>query len=175
MKMNLVKTGLILLMMAGVAGCSKNGDTFGSGGTGAGGMNGVNGMNGEAGGMIDEHTISYFNSNIADTVLFPVDQAVLTPEAMAILNTQAGWLNQNQAIQILIEGHADEQGTREYNIALGGRRAEAVRAYLISQGVLDSRIRIRSYGKERPLAICSDETCWSRNRRAVTVVTGGIS
>jgi peptidoglycan-associated lipoprotein len=169
--MKLVTTGLMVAMLALGAGCSKNGGgLFGGGGSGDG-----SGLNGGVGGTIDERSISFFNQNIGDTVLFPVDQSTLTPEALTILAGQASWLNQNPEIQILIEGHADEQGTREYNIALGGRRAEAVRGYLISQGVLDARIRIRSYGKERPLAICSDETCWSKNRRAVTVVTGGIS
>ncbi len=169
--MKRIATGLLIVALLGTTACSKNGGgLFGGGGAADG-----SGLNGGAGGAIDERSISFFNQSIGDTVLFPVDQSTLTPEALAILNGQAGWLNQNVEIQILIEGHADEQGTREYNIALGGRRAEAVRSYLISQGVLDSRIRIRSYGKERPLAICSTEECWSKNRRAVTVVTGGIS
>lgn len=169
--MRLVTTGLLVLTLMLATACSKNGDgLFGGGGSDDG-----SGLNGGAGGAIDERSISFFNQNVGDTVLFPVDQSTLTPDALAILNGQAGWLNQNPEIQILIEGHADEQGTREYNIALGGRRAEAVRAYLISQGVLDARIRIRSYGKQRPLAVCSTEECWSKNRRAVTVVTGGIS
>ena len=168
--MKRIATGLLIVALLGTSACSKNGGgLFGGGGSADGsGLNGV-------GGAIDERSISFFNQNIGDTVLFPVDQSTLTPEGLAILNGQAGWLNQNVEIQILIEGHADEQGTREYNIALGGRRAETVRSYLISQGVLDSRIRIRSYGKQRPLAVCSTEECWSKNRRAVTVVTGGIS
>lgn len=173
--MKLLTVGLLALALAGTGACSKNGGMFGSGGSGADGANGAYGATGGVGGAIDERSISFFNQNIGDTVLFPVDQSTLTPEAMAILNGQAGWLSQNPEIMILIEGHADEQGTREYNTALGGRRAETVRSYLISQGILDSRIRIRSYGKERPLAICSSEDCWAKNRRAVTVVTGGIS
>ncbi len=168
--MKLVTAAVLVLALIGGAGCSKNGGGL----FGGGGADG-SGLNGGVGGAIDERSISFFNQNIGDTVLFPVDQSTLTPEALVILNGQASWLNQNPEIQILIEGHADEQGTREYNIALGGRRAEATRSYLISQGVLDGRIRIRSYGKERPLAICSDENCWSKNRRTVTVVTGGIS
>ncbi len=148
------------------AACSNTGGLFGGNGDGTD----VNGLNG---GPIDESSIAYFQQTIGDTVLFQVDQHTLTPEAIAILNQQAAWLNANPTATVLIEGHADEQGTRDYNTALGGRRANAVSAYLVSQGVADNRIQIISYGKERPLAVCSSETCWSQNRRAVTIVTSG--
>ena len=95
------------------------------------------------------------------------------PEAIGILNAQVGWLTQNPAAPILIEGHADERGTGEYNMALGSSRASAVRNYMVSQGIPDSRISIITYGRERPVATCDNESCWSQNRRAVTVVTGG--
>ena len=89
------------------------------------------------------------------------------------LDGQAGWLQTNNDYLAIIEGHADEQGTREYNLALGARRANAVREYLISKGVASGRIRTVSYGKERPIAVCSDESCYSQNRRAVTVISIG--
>ncbi|MBA4324974.1 MAG: peptidoglycan-associated lipoprotein, partial [Rhodobacter sp.] len=84
-----------------------------------------------------------------------------------------GWLNQNPGYAAIIEGHADEQGTREYNLALGARRAAAVQNFLISQGVAANRLRTISYGKERPIKVCSDEACWSQNRRSVTVLSAG--
>ena len=106
-------------------------------------------------------------------MLFAVDQSSLSAEAQATLDAQAQWLMTNSDYLAVIEGHADEQGTRDYNLALGARRANAVREYLISQGVPSNRLQTVSYGKERPLAICSDETCYSQNRRAVTVVSVG--
>lgn len=131
----------------------------GNGGAGVGGV-GVGALN----------SPEYFRSTIGDTVLFPLDQSTLTPEARQTLTGQAGWLNQNLGYATVIEGHADEQGTREYNIALGARRASSVQEYLISQGVAANRIRTVSYGKERPLAICSTEECYTKNRRAVTAI-----
>ncbi|MFT4012341.1 MAG: peptidoglycan-associated lipoprotein Pal [Paracoccus sp. (in: a-proteobacteria)] len=118
-------------------------------------------------------TAEYFKATVGDTVLFPVDQSTLTPEARATLANQAGWLSQNAGFSAVIEGHADEQGTREYNLALGARRANSVQEYLISQGIVAGRLKTVSYGKERPLAICSTEECYSKNRRAVTVVSPG--
>ncbi|QRZ13552.1 peptidoglycan-associated lipoprotein Pal [Paracoccus methylovorus] len=133
---------------------------------GAGGPGGV-GVNALPG------TAEYFKAAVGDTVLFPLDQSTLTPEARMILANQAGWLNQNQGFAAVIEGHADEQGTREYNLALGARRANSVQEYMISQGIAPGRLRTVSYGKERPLAICSTEECFTKNRRAVTVVSPG--
>jgi peptidoglycan-associated lipoprotein len=115
----------------------------------------------------------YFNETIGDRILFAVDQSTLGPEAQAVLDQQAVWLTQNADYRALIEGHADEQGTREYNLALGARRASAVQNYLISRGVAPGRLQTISYGKERPIQICSDETCYSQNRRSVTVITAG--
>lgn len=115
----------------------------------------------------------YFKTAVGDTVLFAVDQSTLSPEARTQLANQAGWLNQNQGFSAVIEGHADEQGTREYNLALGARRASSVQEYLISQGVAPGRLQKVSYGKERPLAICSTEECYSKNRRAVTALRSG--
>ena len=131
------------------------------------------GAGGGVGSAVLPGSAEYFKTSVGDTVLFPVDQSTLTPEARTILANQAGWLNQNAGFAAVIEGHADEQGTREYNLALGARRASSVQEYLISQGVAAGRLRTVSYGKERPLAICSDEECYSKNRRAVTALSGG--
>ena len=106
--------------------------------------------------------------------LFEVNKSSLQPETIATLQDQAVWLQQNSSIPVTIEGHADEQGTREYNLALGARRATSVRNYLVSQGISESRLSIVTYGKERPIEVCSMEKCWSKNRRSVTVVSGGL-
>jgi peptidoglycan-associated lipoprotein len=111
-----------------------------------------------------------FAVNVGDIVYFQVDSSSLTGEAQGTLRNQAHWLNQYPQYTIAIQGHADERGTREYNLALGAKRAMAVRAYLGSQGVNAARIRTISYGKERPVAVCDDISCWSQNRRAQTVL-----
>jgi peptidoglycan-associated lipoprotein len=112
-----------------------------------------------------------FVVNVGDRVFFETDSSDLTPQARATLDKQAQWLNNyNQYSQFTIEGHADERGTREYNLALGARRAQTVRDYLVSRGVAANRMRTISYGKERPVALCDDISCWSQNRRAVTVL-----
>jgi peptidoglycan-associated lipoprotein len=111
-----------------------------------------------------------FVVNVGDRVFFETDSTELTIVSRTTLDRQAQWLNQYSRYAITIEGHADERGTREYNIALGARRAETVRAYLVSRGVGANRFRTISYGKERPVAVCNDISCWSQNRRAVTVV-----
>jgi len=111
-----------------------------------------------------------FVVNVGDRVFFETDQTDLTPQARATLDKQAQWLSQYNRYTFTIEGHADERGTREYNIALGARRAQTVREYLISRGIDANRMRTISYGKERPVAVCNDISCWSQNRRAVTVL-----
>ncbi len=118
----------------------------------------------------DPASPAHFQTTVGDRVLFPVDQATLTDEAQGTLNGQAAWLNQNIRYGATIEGHADEQGTREYNLALGARRASAVQEYLISRGVAGTRLDTVTYGKERPLEVCSEEACYARNRRAVTAI-----
>ena len=120
--------------------------------------------------QISQSDIEYFQKLVGDTVLFTVDQSGLRPEAISILKAQADWLKEKKFLPITIEGHADEQGTREYNLALGARRATAVREFLIAKGIEEDRISIVTYGKERPLRVCSKEDCWSKNRRAITVV-----
>ena len=119
-------------------------------------------------------SVGYFNQTIGDRVLFLVDQSTLTPEATQILDAQANWLLEYTQYTATIEGHADEQGTREHNLALGARRASSVKNYLVSRGVADNRVETITYGKERPLEICSNEACWSKNRRAVTLVASGL-
>ena len=114
-----------------------------------------------------------FVLNVGDRVLFLVDQATLTPEAQAILLRQAAWLKRYPRVTVQIEGHADERGTREYNIALSARRAAAVKRFLVANGIDARRISTIGYGKERPIALCDAERCWAQNRRAVTVITSG--
>ena len=172
--MTLMPKALLLIAALGLAACN-NPDRFGA----AGGP----GANGGAGGFVDTTglgdpnnptSIAYFNQTVGDRVLFAVDQSTLSPEARGILQGQAQWLMSNADYAIIIEGHADEQGTREYNLALGARRAAAVQQFLGSQGVAAGRMKTISYGKERPVALCDQDSCWAQNRRAVTVLnTGG--
>jgi len=114
-----------------------------------------------------------FILNVGDRIHFIVDQSTLTPQAMDTLRKQVVWLRQYPNVTIQVEGHADERGTREYNIALSARRATATRRFLLSQGLQASRLSTIAYGKERPVALCDAENCWNQNRRAVTVITGG--
>ena len=169
------RTGAALLLVALLASaCSQMGDEpvpYGasggySGGDALGGAGGIGTGALPGGGTLP-------GTSISDRVLFSVDQSTLAPQAIGILDAQIGWLRSNPTLPILIEGHADERGTTEYNLALGSSRASAVRNYMVSQGVPDSRISIITYGRERPVATCADESCFAQNRRAVTVVTGG--
>jgi peptidoglycan-associated lipoprotein len=111
-----------------------------------------------------------FVVNVGDRVFFETDSSELTPQGRETLNKQAQWLNRYNRYAFTVEGHADERGTREYNIALGARRAQTAREYLVSHGVSAERINTISYGKERPVAVCNDISCWSQNRRAVNVL-----
>lgn len=127
------------------------------------------------GSLAGQASAEYFRTQVGDTVRFAANQTSLSPEARAILVKQAEWLNQNQNFSAVVQGHAEETGTREYNLALGARRASAVQEYLVSQGITSDRIRTVSFGKERPLEVCSDESCYAQNRRAVTVVSGNAA
>ena len=109
-------------------------------------------------------------AQVGDTVNFDFDSAELTVSARSTLNRQAAFLSLNPDLMIVIEGHADERGTREYNLALGDRRATAVRDYLVAKGIDPARVRTVSYGKERPAVAGSDEAAWAKNRRAATVL-----
>ena len=128
------------------------------------------GLNGGRGAPATPGSARDFSQNVGDIVYFSSDSSDLTPEAQQTLTKQAQWLRQYSQYTITIEGHADERGTREYNIALGARRAVAVRDFLARNGVTGQRIRHVSYGKERPVAVCNDISCWSQNRRAQTVL-----
>lgn len=137
--------------------------------------NGAGGANG-AGDASVPGSAQDFVVNVGDRVFFDSDSTELTPQSRATLDKQATWLSQYNRYSFTIEGHADERGTREYNIALGARRAQVTRDYLVARGVPAQRMRTISYGKERPVAVCNDISCWSQNRRAVTVLnTGGAS
>jgi peptidoglycan-associated lipoprotein len=147
------KFAAVILGMLAVAGCAKQADQSGALASAA-----------TPGSQQD------FVVNVGDRVFFETDSSELTDQARATLDKQAQWLSNYNRYAFTIEGHADERGTREYNIALGARRAETVRQYLVSRGVSAQRMRTISYGKERPVAVCNDISCWSQNRRAVTVL-----
>ena len=108
--------------------------------------------------------------NVGDRVFFDLDSSTLSADAQHTLDRQAAWLKQYSGVNVTVEGHCDERGTREYNLALGERRAAASKKYLVGVGIAASRISTISYGKERPAVIGSDESAWSQNRRAVTVL-----
>ena len=155
-----LRLALALAAVLTIAACSKADQTAGTE-FGAGGRGGAPGSTQD------------FAVNVGDRVFFESDQTDLTPTATATLDKQAQWLSRYPQYTFLIEGHADERGTREYNFSLGARRAQAVRDYLASRGIPASRIRTVSYGKERPVAVCNDISCWSQNRRGVTVLDSG--
>ena len=125
---------------------------------------------GSASAVTPSSSAQYLVQNVGDRVFFQTDQSNLDGSARATLRNQAQWLSQNSSVNLIIEGHADERGTREYNLALGARRANAVRDVLISEGVNGSRLQTISYGKERPVSLCSEEACWSKNRRSVATI-----
>lgn len=111
-----------------------------------------------------------FMSNAEDRVFFAYDSSALSHAAVEALYTQVNWLKKNDKVDVIVQGYCDERGTREYNLALGERRANAVKQYLVSQGIASSRISTISYGKERPAVLGSNEAAWAQNRRAITVV-----
>ena len=152
-----------------MAACSKNPDDA----NGLGG--GMGGLGGAGAGMATPGSQQDFISNVGDRVLFETDSTELTSVGQTTLDKQATWLQQYPRYTFTMEGHADERGTREYNFALGARRAETAKNYLLAKGIAASRMRTISYGKERPVAVCDDISCWSQNRRAVTVLSGGNS
>ena len=143
-----------------IAACSKADQTAGTDFGAAGGRGGAPGSTQD------------FAINVGDRVFFESDSTDLTPTAVSTLDKQAAWLSRYPRYTFLVEGHADERGTREYNFSLGARRSQVVREYLQSRGIAGSRMRGLSYGKERPVAVCNDISCWSQNRRAVTVLDG---
>ena len=161
--MKKLKNAVLLSALVSVSACSNSGNPFGGSSNDP-----IFGSN--MGDVSNPTSPAYFQEAIGDRVLFAIDQSSLGPEAMDLLNSQATWLMTNGDYKIIVEGHADEQGTRDYNVALGARRANSVKEYLNSLGVAATRIQTVSYGKERPIEICSKESCYSVNRRAVTVL-----
>ena len=151
------------VMAWSLAGCANQGPKPEDARFGPGGL-------GSARGNAKPGTAQDFSQNVGDLVYFSTDSTDLSPEAQQTLANQARWLQQYAQYTITIEGHADERGTREYNIGLGAKRAESVKHFLARNGVSAARIRTISYGKERPVAVCNDISCWSQNRRAVTVL-----
>jgi peptidoglycan-associated lipoprotein len=152
--LGLMRTAALIGLVLVLAACGRNGTGVGNLGPGGG----------------PPGSQQEFLVTVGDRVFFETDSSALTATAQATLDKQAAWLNKYTNYRILMEGHADERGTREYNIALGARRASVAVNYLISRGVAANRIQQKSFGKERPVAICDDISCWSQNRRAVTVV-----
>jgi peptidoglycan-associated lipoprotein len=151
-----VRLAAVLAVGLAISACAKNAEE---------------GAQANAAGMATPGSQQDFVVNVGDRVFFETDSTELTPQSRATLDKQAQWLTQYSNYgQFTVEGHADERGTREYNIALGARRAQTVRDYLASRGIQTSRMRTISYGKERPVAVCNDISCWSQNRRAVTVL-----
>lgn len=153
----IAKLAIVLLLAFGVAACSKNSKTSTLTG------------NAKPGSVED------FSINVGNRVLYTVNSSVLTSEGRSILDRQAQWLKLYSKYQVTVQGHADERGTREFNLALGARRATATRNYLISQGISASRMDTISFGKERPEATCNADSCWSQNRRTITALNGGSS
>ncbi|TFF23036.1 peptidoglycan-associated lipoprotein Pal [Jiella endophytica] len=151
-----------------IAGCASKKDGLPDSAAGLG-------LGGAGVGNVTPGSPQDFTVNVGDRIFFDTDSSSINAPSQQTLQRQAQWLNQNRQYAITIEGHADERGTREYNLALGARRAAATRDYLTQLGVPASRMRTISYGKERPVAVCDDISCWSQNRRAVTVLGGPSS
>jgi peptidoglycan-associated lipoprotein len=159
--LNLMRIALMGIALLGLGACANqetNPETA------------LNGQGRDGKGPVTPGTQRDFSLNVGDLVYFSSDSSDLTPEASAILQKQVQWLKQYPQYTIMVEGHADERGTREYNIALGARRSTTVRNFLSQNGINAARLRTISYGKERPVAVCDDISCWSQNRRAQTVL-----
>jgi peptidoglycan-associated lipoprotein len=155
---------LVFVAMLAVAGCASKKTPNNPADLGLG-----------AGGAATPGSAQDFTVNVGDRIFFDTDSSAIRADAQQTLQRQAQWLKKYGNYAITIEGHADERGTREYNIALGARRAAATRDYLSSLGIPASKMKTISYGKERPVAVCDDISCWSQNRRAVTVLGGAGS
>jgi len=151
---NHAKFAAVIMGALAIAGCAKQ----------------QNDQTGALAGIAAPGSQQDFVVNVGDRVFFETDSSELTPQGRETLNKEAQWLNRYNRYAFTIEGHADERGTREYNIALGARRAQTVREYLVSRGVMAQRMHTISYGKERPVAVCNDISCWSQNRRAVSAL-----
>lgn len=155
---------IALVAMLAVAGCANKQTPNNAADLGLGGAGGA--------GAATPGSSQDFTVNVGDRIFFDTDSTSIRADAQQTLDRQAQWLAKYPNYAITVEGHADERGTREYNLALGARRAAVTRDYLASRGVPSSRMKTISYGKERPVAVCDDISCWSQNRRAVTVLGG---
>ena len=153
----ITKLAIVLILAIGVAACSKNSKTANLTGNAKPG------------------TVEDFTINVGSRVLYTVNSSELNAQGRSILDRQVQWLKLYDKYQVTIEGHADERGTREFNLALGARRATTTRNYLVSQGIAPTRMDTISYGKERPEAVCNADSCWSQNRRTITAISGGSS
>ncbi|MCF6199189.1 MAG: OmpA family protein [Hyphomicrobiaceae bacterium] len=161
---------LIFVAATMISACSKKRGANGDFGLGASETsNGANGI-GYREGPVTPGTERDFTVNVGDKVFFKTDSARLTADSENTLVLQAKWLNQYPGKTITIEGHSDERGTREYNLGLAAKRAQTVKGFLSRRGVNSARIRTISYGKERPISVCNDISCWSQNRRGVTIL-----
>jgi len=174
--MNIFTKGIAsAILVAGLSACASNDmDTLPGGATGTPPVVGAQTGNGTNGGSaINQNSMEYFMVSVGDRIFFGTDQYTLDMESQRTLQRQANWLANNPGATARIEGYADERGTRGYNLALGASRANSVRNYLVTLGISANRLNTVSYGKERPVETCSNESCWSVNRRAVTVVMNG--
>lgn len=156
-----LKMALALSAMLALAACAQNPQGAGAGG-------GASSLGSATPGSPQDFAV-----NVGDRVFFESDSSELSSAGVTTLDKQAAWLARYPRYAVRVEGHADERGTREYNFALGARRAETVKTYLSAKGVPASRLTSTSYGKERPVAVCDNISCWSQNRRAVTTLGGG--
>lgn len=166
-----VRSATIVLTLAFLSACAASPeDTGATSGSGAGMSAGVSaGSNGSAGAYAPG-SAAEFQATVGDRVLFGYDRYDLSPEAQALVARQAQWLMSWPDRRLVIEGHADERGTREYNLALGERRANSIRDFMTARGVPAARLSTVSFGKERPTCVDAGEACWSQNRRGVSVV-----
>ncbi|SFT43699.1 peptidoglycan-associated lipoprotein Pal [Mesorhizobium sp. YR577] len=155
---------IALMMSLAIAGCASKKTPNSAADLGLGGA-----------GAATPGSAQDFTVNVGDRIFFDTDSSSIRADAQGILSRQAQWLNKYGNYTIVVEGHADERGTREYNLALGARRAAAARDFLVARGVASNRLKTISYGKERPVAVCDDISCWSQNRRAVTTLSGAGS
>jgi peptidoglycan-associated lipoprotein len=165
--MSLRLTSMIAAVLLIAAACESTPENTGTGaGTGGGSGSTMSTAQGPAPGSQEDLVV-----NVGDRVFFDLDRSTVRNDARATLDKQSAWLKQYPQVTVTVEGHADERGTREYNLALGNRRATSVKNYLVATGINPNRITTISYGKERPAVVGSNEQAWSQNRRGVTVVT----
>jgi peptidoglycan-associated lipoprotein len=165
-KMHMKLVGVVAVTLLLAACSSKKTET---------GMETTGGTGGETSGTAIPGSEADLQQNVGDRVFFQLNESGLSQEARGTLDRQAAWLKKYPSVAVTIEGHCDERGTREYNMALGARRANAARAYLVALGIPSSRLQTVSYGAERPAVLGTGESVWSQNRRAVTVVASAGS